>query len=259
MMPLVKREEVLPTPLVYAAHTWLDRLVCPDAQQPRWSRTKLSGPVAHYDVKCSNTDVVNVELDLAQPPPPPPAGLRLLTTAGFERYEAAIKKSGQKDSAAALVHIDAALANEPEEPLYRVARLSVLYIQENYFDVLKEADALLKTHPFPVAWKFKALAARGLGLRGELYDSLDGLIASTTPSDPLFAEAVCARGLLRTDEGERLDQATSDLEAGCRMGQEACCKRLEKEKAAGKDALSAPERPRLQRASPKAEKNEPTP
>lgn len=255
-MPPVQRERILPTPLQFAAHTWLDRLVCSDAEQPRWKRTAIAPPVAHYEVECSDEDVVEVELDLSQAPPPPPAGLRLLSVSGYERFDAALKDGGQKKPSAALEHIDAALAAEPNEPLYRVARLSILYSMGSLLEALMEADALLKTHPLPVVWKFKALAARDLGLRSELFASLDGLIASTTPRTPLFAEAACARGLLRSDEDGPQAQAILDLEAGCRLGQTGCCQRLEEMKAAERAAETVVESQAEERATAENEASE---
>lgn len=246
-MPPEQQKRLLAAPLLFAAHTWLDRLVCADVEQPQWQRTRISGPVAHYDVKCANADVIDIKLDLSKKPPSPPAGLRLLKMDGYVRYRAALEASDTKDSTALLTHLDAALEAAPEEPLYRVGRLSVLYATGRLFDALMEADALLKTHPVPIAWKFKALAARDLGLKREMFDSLDGLIASATQHASLFAEAVCARGLLRSDTGEQLAQAAVDLEAGCRLGQKDCCERLEEKRIADEAADAVIRSLRLQR------------
>lgn len=240
-MSPANRQLVLPSSHRYLAHRWLDRLVCPDAQQPRWRRTDVEDPIARYDVQCPNAEAVVIELDLSQAPPAAPEPLRLLTVDGYEHLEAAIEQNERKNRHAALAHLDAALEHEPDEPLYRVARLSILYEQGSLLEVLIESDALLEKHSAPVAWKFQALAARDLGLGPKLLQSLDGLLASTPPSDPLFAEAVCARGLIHSDDPKRLDLAVSDLEAGCRMGQPSCCDRLAKERKAEKAARPTPE------------------
>lgn len=235
-MPPSHREQVMPLPRVFVARDWLDRLVCPNADQPSWRRTSQVGPLEKYQLDCPGQAPVTTRLDVSQPAPHAPEGLRLLSSAGFERYRAALQAGERKDWVAAQAHIEGALTHEPDEPVYLLARISILYTTGRVAEALVEADALLASLASPTAWKFRALAARDLGLRQELFASLDGLIRSATRRHPMYAEAVCARGLLRTDAGEAREQSTRDLEEGCELRQETCCERLQEKLAAERAA-----------------------
>lgn len=235
-MPPVHRQQVMPLPRVFSARDWLDRLVCPNADQPSWQRTAQTGPVERYQLECPGALPLVAQLDLSQSAPPAPRDLRLLSSAGFERYRAALQAGERKEWEVARQHVEAALVNEPEEPVYLLARISLLYTMGRIAEALVEADALLEKLPSPTAWKFRALAARDLGLKSELFASLEGLIRSATRTHPMYAEAVCARGLLLSDAGEARDRATRDLEEGCKLRQHACCERLQEKLAAERAA-----------------------
>lgn len=235
-MPPVHRQQVMPLPRVFSARDWLDRLVCPNADQPSWQRIGQTGPVERYQLECPGALPVVARLDLSQPAPPAPRELRLLPSAGFERYRAALQAGERKEWEAARQQVEAALANEPDEPVYLLARISLLYTTGRVAEALVEADALLEKLSSPTAWKLRALAARDLGLQNELFSSLDGLIQSATRRHPMYAEAVCARGLLRSDAGEAQARVTRDLEEGCELRQDTCCERLQEKLAAERAA-----------------------
>lgn len=123
--PPTEWRKVRPAPRVFAAQTWLRRLVCANGEWPRWRLTRIRPPVEDYLLHCPNQGDVEFALDGSKPAPDAPVGFRLLTHAGLEHFLAAMRASERQDVDAALAHLEAALALEPDEPVYRAARASI--------------------------------------------------------------------------------------------------------------------------------------
>lgn len=234
------QERVLPRPRRYQANEWLDRLVCKtDASHAEWRRLDVRGSIERYSVDCAVDGRHTLRLDVADSPPSPPPGLRLLAEAGFIPYKTALERSARKEWDGALSSLSEAIEQVPDEPAYRIARLAFLLSMERAQDVLDEADALLASPAPAIVWKYRGLAASALGRPDELLKSINGLIDATRPGNPLYGEAVCTRGLLLSNTRFESLQSTLDIEEGCELREDACCRKLEEDRAAARAAERA--------------------
>lgn len=220
------REEVFPPPRRFEPRDWLERVVCGLGESPGWKRTYRRGLVERYEIECPGASLVDVELDTAAEPPPAPAPCRLLDPVGVDHYREALEAIGRKDARAALTALDEARRADPAEKLYRRERAYVLYVLDRIPEALVASDEVLEEGPDPLAYKYRALAARSLGMHDEVVKSLDGILSLCPPAHPLHAEALCAKGIFTlpvdVPEGQRL------MELGCGLGHKACCEFLQK-------------------------------
>lgn len=234
------RELVLPPAALFEPRAWVERIVCGGGELPGWKRTKKERHVESYDVECPGEPVLPLVLDASRPPPPAAAPLRLLAERSFPHYATALKHLEKKEHAQALRALDLAQVEAPDEPVYRRDRVYLLYLLGRTSEALLEADELLRTHRSALLYKYRALAARDLGRTPEVLRSLEGMLSSATPLHPLYAEAVCAKGLILTNggeaEGERL------VRRGCELDYAPCCEALEaqrRQEATTRRALEA--------------------
>jgi hypothetical protein len=221
------REEVFPPPRAFESYEWVTRVVCPLGETPGWKRTGRRGLVDTYAIECPGQPDVAVQLDTGNDAPPAPAPLRLLGAAGAAKFREAVQAMEKKDPKAALEALDAARRADPGEVVYRRERSYVLYALDRFPEALIAADEVVdEGRPDPLALKYRALAARALGLRDEVLGSLSAITRVCPKTHPLYAEAVCAQGLFTLsaapDEGQRL------LAEGCALGHQACCDFVEK-------------------------------
>jgi len=224
MLPPARRDELLPPERRFAAREWLDRLICAFGDQPAWRRSGGRDEKLRYEVRCPGEAPTGVTLDTTDDPPSAPHGMRLLDPAGVGQFRSAFVQAEKRDYRGALAMMDAALAAVPGEPVFRRERIFLLWALGRTPEALVEADSLLETFPTPLVHKYRALAARDLGLRGEMMGSLDAIVQACPDAHPLFAEALCAKGMLLS--AENADGAGSLLFRGCRMGQRSCCDTL---------------------------------
>lgn len=238
------RDAMLPPPELFSPRQWVERIVCGSGDLPGWRRTKKERLVESYEVECPGEAALPIVLDASNAAPPPAGPLRLLPARSFADYAAALKHLEQKSFTEALRALELAAAASPEEPVYRRERIYVLYLLARHGEALVEADELLRSQRSPLLYKYRALAARELGRRSEVLRSLDGMLSSCTPSHPLYAEAVCAKGLLLANdgnaEGERL------VRRGCELDYKPCC-----EAAAALEAHAAEARRAAKAARPR--------
>ena len=221
------REEVFPPPRAFESYDWITRIVCPLGETPGWKRSGRRGLVDQYAIECPGQPDMTVALDTGNDAPPAPSPLRLLSLAGAAKFREAVQAMEKKEPKSALEALDAARRADPSETVYRRERSYVLYTLDRFPEALVAADEVVEEgRPDPLALKYRALAARALGLRDEVLGSLAAIVRICPQSHPLYAEAICAQGLFTLptapDEGARL------LKEGCALGHQACCEFIEK-------------------------------
>lgn len=207
---------------------FLDRLVCAGSDLPAWKRTNIVGPVETYEMSCVGLPAATLTVDTSESRPDAPAGFRLLGD-GFDEWRRAYGFAEKQDFAAALAELEKALVAEPGEPVYRRDRVYFLYSLGRAAEAMVEADSLLPVARSPVLLKYRALAARDLGLTTEVLQSIEGIIGATVEGETLHAEAVCAKGLILTGEGDA--EAPSWVEKGCTLAYKPCCDAIAARKA----------------------------
>jgi len=220
-MPLTQRDAVFPPPEQFSARTWVDRLVCENGEQPGWRRTKRTGMVETYEVSCPGRAPFQQDLDTAGAEPAPGKGLRLVDLNGYGHFARSVALSQKKDFDGALDAIDRALKQQPDEPVFRLERISILYGQERWAEAFLETQALTQLAPTPMAWKFAALSAQKLMLHDLVKESVESFAKSVVPAHPLYGEATCAKGLY-TLEFDRVG-AMSLIKTACEAKYQPCC------------------------------------
>ncbi len=228
-MPPGTRDRMLPAPQVFEARSYLDRLVCREGDQPGWRRVDRSGLIEHVQVSCPGEPPQSMVLDTGGDPPPAPPGLRVISPKGFPHYLDAMHAAEKKDYQRALAELNAALAEDPSEPVYRRERLFCLYSLGEVPSALMEADELIETYPWPTLFKYRALVARDMGLRSEVLASVEGIIQHTHSGHPLYGEPVCAKGLILDGDGDA--SAEKYIREGCALDNKPCCDALRNRRA----------------------------
>jgi hypothetical protein len=232
------RDNVFPPPTLYEAVDYINRLVCPGGDAPNTKRAGRHGVVETYEVQCPGEVSQTLVLDQAVAAPAPPARFRLLSDRSYFQYRDALVAADKKDFHKMLSELDAALKTTPGEPVYRRERIYALYSLGRPLEALLEADDLLKVFPTALVHRYRALAALQLGMRDEVMKSLDGIVSLTRPGNPMYAEAVCTKGILLTKEGN--PGGPPLLQEGCSLEYQACCDELQVRADAGTDVSVAP-------------------
>lgn len=228
-LPPPEREEVFPPPKAFESREWLDRVICPLGDQPGWKRTHRRGMTESFEIECPGFGKFPVLLDNGGAPPAAPAPLHLLALAGAAKFRESVDLLEKKDHAGALAAIDAARRADPAEPVYRRERIYALYSLGRTPEALMLAEELLEHGPDPIALKYRALAARDMGLRDEVLQSIEGIVASAPPMHPIYAEALCAKGMLTLADDEA--KAVALMQQGCKLDHKPCCEFLEKRRS----------------------------
>jgi tetratricopeptide (TPR) repeat protein len=218
------RDNVFPPPTQYEAVDFINRLVCPSGDTPNAKRTSRKGVVDTYEVQCPGAMSDTIVLDRAMPAPAPPSHYRLLSDRSYLQYRDAMIAGDKKDYARMLAELNSALKITPGEPVYRLERVYALYSLGRPLEALLEADDLLKVFPTAPVHRYRALAAMQLGMRDAVMTSLDGIVKLTHPGDPMYAEAICTKGLLLARDGDA--SADALLKEACALDYQACCDAL---------------------------------
>lgn len=225
-MSPARRDLVLPPPQVFVGREYIERLVCGPIESPVSRPSGRAGAIETYSVECPGRGPVTVRLDTARDPPPAPAGLRLLEARAFESYREALGLMERQQLERALKAMDAALLKAPGEAVFRRERMVLLYMQERVAEALLEADDLIEAGlGSPYVYRYRALSARVLGMTGEVMKSIDGILLSGGRQHPLYAEAVCAKGMILAQDGDVLGEVF--MHEGCSLDHQPCCDELE--------------------------------
>jgi hypothetical protein len=220
-----QRDMLLPPSRLYSARPWLEALVCPIGEVPGWRRIDRSGFSEQYEIDCPGLSPIVVELDSSSPSVRPPPPLRALGEAGLASFQAAVEALQKQEGDKAVEALDAAIAADPAEVVYRRERIYALYVAGRLPDALAAADAMLTNGSDPVAAKYRVLIARELGLPELVTASLELLLSSCPKQHPLYAEGVCAKGMFLAAERPELGRGL--MEQGCRLGHTPCCEAVE--------------------------------
>jgi tetratricopeptide (TPR) repeat protein len=222
-------------PQFFDGRDYVDRLVCSSSESPTWKRAAKKGLLETYELDCPGEPQKQLELDVGtEPPPPPPPTMRQLEPKPFAKYREALFALQRKDYDAAMSSLKAAEGMAPEEPIYRREQVYTLYSQGKMSDAFLRADELSKRAPSPLVFKYRALTARELGLQSEVVASLEGIIQASTSRAPLYAEAVCAKGMILLRAGA--PEADKLVEEGCALEYKACCDTIAARNAAREEA-----------------------
>ncbi len=224
-MPPDEQDQLFSQKARFLPGDWLDRLVCPVGDQPGWRLLSHEGLVARYRVACPGSKALFVQLDFARAPPAAPVPLRLADAAGFPKYREAMVDLAHQHPKAALQAIDRARELSPQEPLYQRQRVYLLYAAGRLPEAIVEADALLRAQPNALLYKYRALAARDLGLKEEVLASVEGVLRTCPRAHPLYADALCAKGMYLSAEHQPHGEAI--MVAACRLKDQSCCAQLE--------------------------------
>jgi hypothetical protein len=213
-------------PQLFEGRDYVDRLVCSSGEAPVWKRTEKKGLVETYELNCPGEALRTLALDVGVEAPPPPASMRQLDPKPFAKYRESLFAIERKDLDAALKALQEAEKLDPAEPIYQREQVYCLYSQGKMPDAFLRADALAQKAGSPLVYKYRALTARELGLQSEVVSSLDGIIkTSASRSAPLYAEAVCAKGMILMRTGAT--EAESLIAEGCSLEYKACCDIME--------------------------------
>lgn len=215
------RDKVFPTAAVFSAREWLERLVCPVGDLPGWKQTGRQGGTFVVEVECPGAAPIPVRLDTSGPEPSAPQPLRQLAREGLAKYREAVSFEEKRAFAKALEALDEAVRLSPEEVAYRRERIYVLYALDRIPEAIVGADDLVETDPSPLAWKYRALAAKALRLEQETLRSLEEILVRCDERHPLFAEAMCAKGMILTESDA--DEGELWMRQSCAMKHEPCC------------------------------------
>jgi hypothetical protein len=221
MLPPGRRDELLPPPAAYVSPDFLDRLVCENGDPPNWKRSNKRGMIETFEVQCPEVESRTLVLDTTVAPPNAPEGMRLLNEKSLPQFREALQAADKKNYTRMLAQLDLALQITPGEPVYRRERMHALYLLGRPLEALLEADDLLKVFPTPLVYRYRASAAIQLGMKEAVMSSLDGIIAHTKPGNPIYAEAVCTKGIFLSRAGNPAGKAL--LQEGCALSYQACC------------------------------------
>lgn len=221
-------------PQLFDGRDYVDRLICGSNESPTWKRTVKKGLFETYEVNCPGEDSRTLALDVGDSPPPPPPQMRQLEPIPFAKYRESLFAIERKDYGDALKLLEEAEKLSPSEPVYRREQIYCLYSQGRMADAFLKADELAQQAGSPLVYKYRALTARELGLQSEVTASLDGIMKTSKAGHPLYAEAVCAKGMILMSRGEA--SAMKLVEEGCSLQYKTCCEILDARRAAGEQA-----------------------
>jgi hypothetical protein len=212
-------------PPVFDSREYVERLICPAGDWITAKRLSKKGLVETYEIDCPGEKPLALNVDIGYEPPPPPDGFRLLEAASFVKYHEAFAALEKKDFEGASRLLDEAIKIAPKETIYRRDRVFLLFQMGLISDAFLQADQLVAEQASPTLYKYRALAARELGLRSEVMSSLEGMLRTSRVGHPLYAEAICAKGMILSSEGDA--QAERLMTQGCSLEYKPCCEALQ--------------------------------